>query len=129
MASSAEERPLPGESREYAGMMSSTLSSSFLLLGERPAATHRLSERASGEEQVTLEPLFLQKAKEKRTSPEDCFCLFRKRLPSRFAYDSWAKLQTGYGEFFPGDTIGRVRKNGVGIEAPHWFYLKMSLWF
>ena len=50
-------------------------------------------------------------------------------MPSRYAYNSWANLQTGYGELFPGDSIGRSRKNGVGIEDPRCLYFKMSFRF
>ncbi len=55
--------------------------------------------------------------------------LFRKQMPSRYSYHAWAGLGTGYGQFFPSDTFGRSRTNGVGIKDPDWLYFKMSLRF
>jgi|SRR6266566_40105 len=55
--------------------------------------------------------------------------LFRKQMPSRYSYHAWAGLGTGYGQFFPSDTFGRSRTNGVGVKDPDWLYFKMSLRF
>ena len=56
--------------------------------------------------------------------------LFKRRMPSRYSYGSWAKINSGYGQFFSGrDTLGRSRINGVGVNDPDYFYLKMTLSF
>jgi len=55
--------------------------------------------------------------------------LFRKQMPSRYSYHAWAGLGTGYGQFFPSDTFGRSRTNGVGVKDPDWLYFKMSFRF
>ena len=55
--------------------------------------------------------------------------LFRKPMPSRFAYHSWAGLRTGWGRYCSADTFGRSRTNGVGIEDPYFLYVKMSFRF
>ena len=53
--------------------------------------------------------------------------LFRQKLPSRYNYDRWAKVNSGYGQFFRGaDPIGRSRTNGVGVQDEGWLYVKMS---
>ena len=60
---------------------------------------------------------------------ESTVMLFRKQLPSRFSYHSWAGLGTGYGQFLSTNALGRSRTNGAGIQEPDWFYLKMSVMF
>ena len=55
--------------------------------------------------------------------------LFRKQMPSRYSYHAWAGFGTGFGQFFPSDTFGRSRTNGVGVQDPDWLYFKMSLRF
>jgi hypothetical protein len=57
------------------------------------------------------------------------FMLLRAKMPSRYAYDSWAGFHSGYGQFFPDDTIGRSRIGGVGIHNRDWFYVKLSFKF
>lgn len=54
---------------------------------------------------------------------------FRTRVPSRYSYESWAGVKTGYGELFHGDYLGRSRTNGAGIQDQDWFYLKLSFRF
>ncbi len=53
--------------------------------------------------------------------------LLTRRMPSRYSYSSWARLHTGYGQFFKGDTMGRFMTSGAGFEEPNWLYVKMSL--
>jgi hypothetical protein len=55
--------------------------------------------------------------------------LLRTRMPSRHAYDSWAGVQTGYGQFFPDDKIGRLRTSGAGLQDPDWLFVKLSFRF
>jgi hypothetical protein len=61
---------------------------------------------------------------------EGSIVLFRTRVPTRFSYQSYAGLQSGYGQVFStADTIGRSRTNGAGVDDPSCVYLKMSLNF
>ena len=55
--------------------------------------------------------------------------LFRKRMPSRYAYPVWAGFGTGYGRIFAPDTFGRSRTNGAGVIDPDWLYLKVCFKF
>jgi hypothetical protein len=55
--------------------------------------------------------------------------LIHVKTHTHYAYDGWANLQTGYGSFFPDDSIGRSRTNGAGLVDTDWFYLKMSFKF
>jgi hypothetical protein len=55
--------------------------------------------------------------------------LLHTRMQSRYAYDSWAVVQAGYGQFFPDDKIGRSRISGAGLKEKDWFYLKVSFRF
>jgi hypothetical protein len=64
-----------------------------------------------------------------KSMDDDDLVLVRTRVPSRFAYQSWAKLETGYGQYLGPDTVGRWRTNGVGIEDPDYLYLKLNLRF
>jgi hypothetical protein len=57
------------------------------------------------------------------------FVLLRRRMPSRYAYESWANLKTGYGRFFPDEAIARCQTSGVGVEDPDWVYVKMTFHF
>ncbi len=56
--------------------------------------------------------------------------LWRKRLHSRYAGESWAKLNAGYGQFFAGDTVGRSLTSGAGLQDRDWIFLRVSfaLW-
>jgi hypothetical protein len=64
-----------------------------------------------------------------RGSESEAFVLLRKKIPSRYAYESWAKVKPGFGQFFPDDVVARSRTSGVGIQDPEWVYIKMSLRF
>ena len=55
--------------------------------------------------------------------------LFRRKMPSRYAYDSWANFNTGYGRVFHDEVIGRTRSNGAGVEDPDWVYIKVTFKF
>src|SRR6266403_1814250 len=52
------------------------------------------------------------------SSTDDALVVVRCKVPSRFAYHAWAKLETGYGQYLGPDTIGRWRTNGAGVEDP-----------
>ncbi len=52
-----------------------------------------------------------------------------KKVPSRFDYDSWTGVETGYGQFLADNALGRSRTGGAGVQDPDWFYLKMSFKF
>ncbi len=52
-----------------------------------------------------------------------------KKMPSRFAYDSWTGVEASYGQFLADDALGRSRTSGAGVQDPDWFYLKMSFKF
>jgi hypothetical protein len=56
--------------------------------------------------------------------------LFHKKLVSHFNYNSYARLDSGYGQWYNGpDPIGRTRTSGVGVRDPDWIYVKMSFFF
>jgi hypothetical protein len=56
--------------------------------------------------------------------------LFRKKMTSHYNYPSWARLDSGYGQWFNGaDPIGRTRTGGVGVRDPDWLYVKMTFSF
>src|SRR5258705_134344 len=54
---------------------------------------------------------------------------FPELTGSRYGYDSWPNVQTGFGLFFPDEAIARCRTSGVGVEDPDWFYVKMTFKF
>ena len=60
---------------------------------------------------------------------ERSLTLFQTRLPSRFAYDAWAKVVTSYGQFFPDNTLSRSRITGYDMLDPDWFYIKVTFKF
>src|SRR5260370_41243976 len=65
-----------------------------------------------------------------KSSVDDDLVLYRTKVPTRFTYESWAKIETGYGQYLAGeDKIGRWRTSGAGIEDPDWVYLKLSFKF
>jgi hypothetical protein len=72
---------------------------------------------------------FLKRSGRESRFGSESFVLLRKKLPSRYAYESSAKVNTGYGRYFPDDAIGRSRTSGVGVEDPDWLYVKMSFRF
>jgi hypothetical protein len=131
-AAYGEERVLPTRDYDHSLLLASAAAdSSSLVFGA--AITHTFTdlprENGIGSGDIERDSLFLLCAKDKSDSSEDSFVLFRRKMPSRYAYCYWANLQTGYGELFPGDTLGRARTNGVGIEDPHCLYFKLSLKF
>jgi hypothetical protein len=75
-----------------------------------------------------LETLLKPSPNEGRFASHEFF-LLRKKMPSRYAYDSWANVKTGYGRFFPDEAIARSRTSGVGVEDPDWIYIKMTFRF
>jgi len=75
--------------------------------------------------------LILQREIMRHDSDDDdrSVTLFRKLRPSRYAYQAWADVGTGFGQIFSAETFGRSRTNGVGVQDTDWFYLKMSFKF
>ena|SRR5258707_13924179 len=56
--------------------------------------------------------------------------LFRRKMSSHYNYSSWARVDSGYGQWFNGaDPIGRTRTGGAGVRDPDWFYVKMTVSF
>jgi hypothetical protein len=55
--------------------------------------------------------------------------LVHKKLHSRFSHDATAGLETGYGQFFSAQKLGRLGISGAGLQDTDWFYLKVSLRF
>lgn len=76
-------------------------------------------------------PLFnaFQLPRRPKRLESEALLLVHKRIPSRYAYDCWANLRTGYGSFLAEDTIGRSRTNGAGVQDPDFLYIKMSFKF
>ncbi len=98
----------------------------------RPApepAAASFAEPSQFTNQSQIKSLFQPAAREEVPEFDTDFVLVQTRMHSRFAYDSQAALETGYGQFFPDDKIGRSRTSGAGIQDPDWFYLKISLRF
>ncbi len=91
-----------------------------------PRLSLETSNGFTSEEERQFEALFKSNP---RDVANEAFVLLRKRIPSRFAYDSWAKVKPGFGQFFPDDVVARSRTSGVGIQDPDWLYIKMSLRF
>lgn len=56
----------------------------------------------------------------------DSLRLAPPKLTSLLSYLSHVSLFTGFGEFYPNEPLHLSRNNGVGMETPHWFYLKIS---
>ena len=88
-----------------------------------------LGEFLPGADDWRLKSILQKPVAQGELGPDNSIMLFRKQMPSRHSYHAWAGLGTGFGQFFAGDTFGRSRTNGVGIEDPRWLYLKMSLRF
>jgi len=60
----------------------------------------------------------------------DEIVLFRRRMSSHYNYSSWARLDSGYGQYFNGaDPIGRTCTSGAGVRDLDWLYLKMTVSF
>lgn len=55
--------------------------------------------------------------------------LTHKRTTSRFSSPVWTWLESGFGEVFENDRVGRVRMNGAGLEDPQQAYVKLCLGF
>jgi hypothetical protein len=60
---------------------------------------------------------------------DSSFALLRRNMPARHNYGTYAKLQAGYGQYFPADTLGRSRINGAGLDEPNFAYLQVILNF
>ena len=60
---------------------------------------------------------------------DDDLVIARAQLPSRFAYHSMARLETGYGQYLGPDTVGRWRTNGAGLEELDYLYVKLNFRF
>src|SRR5436190_23297154 len=76
-----------------------------------------------------LSSLFKKVNGEDDLEADSSVTLFRKSMPSRFSYHSWAGLRTGWGQYFSAETFGRSRTNGVGLDEPDFIYVKMSVRF
>jgi hypothetical protein len=59
----------------------------------------------------------------------DDFVLMSRKLTSRYGTGSWASLQTGYGQYFANDRIGRSRTSGAGFEDPDFLFVKLMFKF
>ena len=75
------------------------------------------------------ELLFGKETKSATPDGDRSVTLFRKRRSSRYAYQAWADLGTGYGQIFTAESFGRSRTNGVGVQDPDCFYFMMSFKF
>jgi len=56
----------------------------------------------------------------------DSLLVGQPKIDSRLSYLAWAAVHTGVGEYFLSDTFPRLRSNGVGVQNPRWFFVKMS---
>jgi len=60
----------------------------------------------------------------------DEIVLFRRKMPSHYNYSSWARVDSGYGQYFNGaDPIGRTCTSGAGVRDLDWLYVKMTFSF
>ncbi len=73
--------------------------------------------------------LFQRPTQATPTDLDSEFVLLQTRMRSRYAYDSRAAVQAGYGQFFPVEKLGRSRISGAGIREPDWLYLRLSFSF
>lgn len=55
--------------------------------------------------------------------------LTHKRTTSRFSSPVWTWLESGFGDVFDDDRVGRARMNGAGLEDPQHAYVKLCLGF
>ncbi len=56
--------------------------------------------------------------------------LFRRKMSSHYNYSSWARLDSGYGQYFNGaDPIARTCTSGAGVRDLDWLYVKMTISF
>ena len=60
---------------------------------------------------------------------DSTFALLRRNMPARHNYSTYAKVQTGVGQFFPGDTVGLSRINGAGVDEPRYLYVQLCFKF
>jgi len=114
-----------------------------LQAGENLRSSGTFAQQASEPEDVGKNPgdcvsladsfqvggLMLRAAVERNSTSEDDFVLMHRKMHSHYAYDCWADLQGGYGQFSTDDKLGRSRINGAGVEDPDCLYVKMSFRF
>ncbi len=91
--------------------------------GKNPGASKSLTDS------FQVEGLLLQAAVERSSASQDDLALMHRKMHSHFAYDCWADLGGGFGQFSPDDRLGRSRINGAGVEVPDCLYVKMSFRF
>lgn len=84
-------------------------------------------DRLSSLELTTVK--FVLQPREKRGMTAPRLGLMTRRLASRYQSGAWADLQSGYGDVFDDDRVGRPRLNGAGIQDPDSLYLKLSFRF
>ena len=72
---------------------------------------------------------FLVRLAQNTPPGEQSLCVWSVRRHSRYTEGSRTSVSTGYGQFFAGDTAGRSRTSGAGLEDPSWVFLKMSFLF
>jgi hypothetical protein len=74
---------------------------------------------------------YLREMSQSRLRPNTDMALeiLQKKVPSRFAYNSWTGVGAGFGQFMQEDALGRSRTSGAGVQDPHWVYLKMNFRF
>jgi hypothetical protein len=99
-----------------------------LLLGPVTESETRAATTLWPEDKFTCE-IIARATPRRQILVERSLQLMQVKMHSHYAYDGMANLQTGFGSFFPDDSIGRSRTNGAGLVDTDWFYLKMSFKF
>jgi hypothetical protein len=128
----AEEKPLSTNPDptffELSTPLKSRWSMTSLLLGPVSEAETKAASTYWPEDKFTSE-IVARAVPRRQVFVERSLELMHVKMRSHYAYDGFANLQTGYGSFFPDDSIGRSRTNGAGLVDTDWFYLKMNFRF
>ena len=85
--------------------------------------------RGTGKDTWEFYKIFSKIEEPQENGGDSTFALLRRSMPARHNYSTYAKVQTGIGQFFPGDTVGLSRINGAGIDEPRYLYVQLCFKF
>ena len=108
---------------DYSARYSSGLSTLWFITRSEPKQSSELSSLIRETEAASL---LRWHAEELELDARDSLRLAPPKLTSVLGYLSRMSLFTGFGEFYPNEPLHLSRNNGVGMQTPRWFYLKVS---
>jgi len=114
---------LDGSKEDYSARYSSGLSTLWFITRSEPKQSSELSSLIRETEAASL---LRWHAEELELDARDSLRLAPPKLTSVLGYLSRMSLFTGFGEFYPNEPLHLSRNNGVGMQTPRWFYLKVS---